>query len=167
MELGWAAHFERERLRYADGEARLPGISEPDGRQRQLTRMGNAAFGAGLALLMAERRAEAADWFALAAARYRESFQDAPPGSWGRPIGALKAQLLAGDRAAAEEAARWTLSTGAAEGDSPIGRYAACLAELVLGDDAASEPRAAGPDWPKAFAARTDRQCGRSRRCRR
>ena len=32
-----------------------------------------------------------------AAERYRESFADAPPGSWGRPIGAIKALLLAGD----------------------------------------------------------------------
>jgi hypothetical protein len=134
----WAAHFERERGRYEDGEARLPGMADPDERQRQLTRMGNAAGGAGLALLMAGRRDEAAGWFARAAERYRESFPDAPPGSWGRPIGAVKACLLAGDREAAEDEARWVLSAGAAKSDSPIGRYAACLALLVLGDDAAA-----------------------------
>ena len=39
-------------MRYRDGEARLPGADEPDPRQKQLTRMGNAAGGAGLALLM-------------------------------------------------------------------------------------------------------------------
>src|SRR5437763_4566295 len=93
----WAAHFERERSRYEDGDARLPGLGEPDDRQRQLTRMRNAAAGAGLALLMAGRRDEAAEWFARAAERYRESFPDAPPGSWGRPIGAIKARLLADD----------------------------------------------------------------------
>jgi hypothetical protein len=75
-------------------------------------------------------------WFARAAARYRESYADAPPGSWGRPIGAVKAHLLADNRPAAEDAARWTLSTGAASSESPIGRYAVCLAALVLGDDA-------------------------------
>ncbi len=69
-------------------------------------------------------------------ARYRESFADAPPGSWGRPIGAVKALVLAGDWPGAEEAAAWTLETGAAESDSPIGHYAAALALLVLGRDA-------------------------------
>src|SRR5205085_11092771 len=75
----------------------------------------------------------AAEWFARAAQRYRESFADAPPGSWGRPIGAIKARLLAGDWAGAEEDARWALEAGAAETESPIGRYAACLALLVPG----------------------------------
>jgi len=138
MESDWARHFERERGRYEDGVARLPGTGDPDERQRQLTRIGNAAGGAGLALLMAGRRDEAADWFARAAERYRESFADAPPGSWGRPIGAVKARLLAGDSGAAENEASWALSAGAATSDSQIGRYAACLAMLVLGDDAAA-----------------------------
>ena len=59
--------------------------------------------------------------------------QDAPPGSWGRPIGALKALVMAGDWDGAEDAARWALDAGAAGADSPIGLYAAALAELVLG----------------------------------
>src|SRR5579859_5402368 len=138
MESGWARHFERERGRYEDGETRLPGIADRDERQRQLTRMGNAAGGAGLALLMAGRRDEAGEWFARAAGRYRESFPDAPAGSWGRPIGAVKARLLAGDEGGAEDDARWTLAADAAASDSPIGRYAACLALLVLGDDRAA-----------------------------
>ena len=123
----------RETARYEDGEARLP--DEPDERQRQLTRMGNAAGGAGLSLLMLGRGDEAAEWLSRAAVRYRESYADAPPGSWGRPIGAIKARILAGDSAGAEESARWALAEGAAEAESPIGRYAACLAELVVGHD--------------------------------
>ena len=63
--------------RYADGEARLP--EDPDARQRQLTRMGNAAGGAGLALLMAGRGDEASEWLHRAAERYRESIDGAPP----------------------------------------------------------------------------------------
>jgi hypothetical protein len=129
----WAAVVDREAERYRDGEARLP--DEPDARQRQLTRMGNAAYGAGLAELMAGRGEEARTWLDRAARRYRESFADAPPGSWGRPIGALKARLLAGDAAGAEDEARWTLEAGAADAESPIGRYAACLALLTLGRD--------------------------------
>jgi hypothetical protein len=132
----WVAHVEREQRRYADGEARLPDAGDSNARQRQLTRLGNAAGGAGLALLMQGRRGEAAEWFGRAAARYRESFADAPPDSWGRPLGAMKALVLAGDRPGAEDAARWALDAGAAEAPTPIGQYAAALALLLLGEDA-------------------------------
>jgi tetratricopeptide (TPR) repeat protein len=131
----WRAHFEREQRRYRDGEERLPEADDPDARQRQLTRLGNAAGGAGLALLMQGRAEEAGEWFARAAARYRESFADAPPESWGRPIGAIKSLLLARDWTGAEDAAGWALELGAAEAPSPIGRYAAALALLVLNRD--------------------------------
>ena len=97
-EQDWEAHFERERValpRRRGAAAR--GDEDADARQRQLTRLGNAAGGAGLALLMQARPDEAAEWFHRAAARYRESFADAPPDSWGRPIGAIKALVLAGD----------------------------------------------------------------------
>jgi hypothetical protein len=134
----WQPHLERQETRYRDGEARLP--DDPDERQRQLTRIGNAAGGAGLAQLMAGRVEEAARWFDLAARRYRESYDLAPPGSWGRPIGALKSRILAGDWAGAEEEARWALAEGAAEADSPIGRYAGALALLTLGRDEDARP---------------------------
>jgi hypothetical protein len=138
----WEQHVERELQRYRDGDTRLPGQTDADARQRQLTRMGNAAAGAALALLMAGRRADAADWFARAAERYRESFADAPPGSWGRPIGMIKSRVLAGDWRGAGQDARFTLEHGAAEAESSIGRYAACLALLVLGRDAEARPLA-------------------------
>ena len=116
--------------RYADGERRLPDGG--DERQRQLTRMGNAAGAAGLAALMAG--ADGREWFARAAERYRESWDGAPPGSWGRPIGAIKARILSDDWDGAAADACWALDAGAAESDSPIGRYAAALAFLVLGE---------------------------------
>jgi hypothetical protein len=131
----WQAHVEREEARYRDGESRLPDAADADSRQRQLTRLANAAAGAGLALLMDGRREEAAACLVRAAERYRESFADAPAGSWGRPIAAMKARLLAGDRDGALSDARWALEARAAEADSSIGRYAAALALLVLGDD--------------------------------
>jgi tetratricopeptide (TPR) repeat protein len=140
--MAWEEHFERERARYEDGKRRLPEAEGDDARQRQLTRLGNAAGGAGLALLMLGRRDEAAEWFDRAARRYRESYEEAPPGSWGRPIGALKARILAGDWPGAEEEARWALEEGAAESDSPIGRYAATLALLTLGQDEHARPLA-------------------------
>lgn len=131
----WAAHARREQERYRDGESRLPDVEDHDTRQRQLTRMGNAAAGAGLAELMVGNTGAAREWFARAVERYRESWDDAPPGSWGRPIGMLKADLLAGDWDGAARDAEWTLGVGAAGAESPIGRYAACLALLVLGRD--------------------------------
>lgn len=131
----WAEHARREDSRYRDGEARLPEEEDQDARQRQLTRMGNAASGAGLARLMGGDTEEARQWFATAVERYRESYELAPPGSWGRPIAILKARILAGDWDGAESDARWTLEQGAADVESPIGRYAATLALLVLGHD--------------------------------
>ena len=128
--MDWAATFEREAERYRDGEARLGDGT--DERQRQLTRMGNAAWGAALCRLM--QGEDAGEWLARAADRWRESYADAPARSWGRPIGAVKARVLAGDWDGAEDAARWALGEGAAASESPIGRYAAALACAVLGD---------------------------------
>jgi tetratricopeptide (TPR) repeat protein len=150
----WHEHLAREEERYREGASRLPEIDDRDQRQRQLTRLGNAAGGAGLALLMLGRLDDAAAWFDRAASRYRQSFADAPPASWGRPIGAIKARLLAGDHAGAEEEARWALDEGAAESESPIGRYAACLGLLVLGRDTEARVLADGlrtnDDFPSA-----------------
>jgi len=126
----WNALHERARERYEDGARRLP--EEPDARQKQLTRMGNAAGAAGLTALMAGR--DGSEWFARAAERYRESWEHAPPESWGRPIGAIKSCILAGDWDGAAADARWALDAGAGESASPIGRYAAALASIVLGD---------------------------------
>jgi tetratricopeptide (TPR) repeat protein len=134
----WAARASAAAARYGDGRERLP--DDPDQRQRQLTRMGNAAYAAGLALLMLGRRDKAAEWFDRAARHYHESYEHAPPGSWGRPIGALKARILAGDWSGAEDEARWALDERAADSDSPIGRYAAALALLTLGRDQEARP---------------------------
>jgi hypothetical protein len=134
----WEERAARATERFEDGAARLP--DDPDERQRQLTRMGNAAWAAGLSLLMLGRRDESHAWLRRAADTYRRSWPDAPPGSWGRPIGAMKSRLIAGDLEGARNDARWALDEGAAHSESPIGRYAAALAHLVLGeDDAASE----------------------------
>ena len=98
--------------------------------ERSLVRKGNVAYAAALGLLMAGDP-EAPEWFHRAAGCWRESWQGGE--SWGRPIGALKASLLAGDEAAVEEHARWTIELGAEGVESPIGRYAAALALLALG----------------------------------
>ena len=152
----WAEHARREDARYRDGEARLPEAEDQDSRQRQLTRMGNAAAGVGLARLMAGDTEGGREWFARAVERYRESYELAPPGSWGRPIAILKARILAGDWDGAESDARWTLEQGAGDAESPIGRYAATLALLVLGRDQEARALADGlrtrDDFPAPVA---------------
>jgi len=144
----WSDRAAAAEARYGSGETR-----ELD--QRQLTQLGNVAWAAGLCLLMDGRRDEAAAWLRRAAERYRESWDaGAPPGSWGRPIAAMKALLLAGDDPS--EAARWTLDAGAGESASAIGTYAAVLAFLVLGRDVdariAAERLVEREDFPRDVA---------------
>jgi hypothetical protein len=144
----WAERAEAASERYRSGETR-------DLDQRQLTQLGNAAWAAGLSLLMDGRRDEAAEWLRRAAGRYRESWAaGAPPDSWGRPIAAMKALLLAGDDAS--DAARWALDAGAADAESPIGRYAGSLALLVLGQNVEAQALGATlrarDDFPQAVA---------------
>lgn len=134
----WAWHLWRELRRVRDGEGRLAGADGPRvarRREQQLMRVGSAAWGVGLTLLMLGREGEARSWLHRSATCYRRCLAEAEPGSWGRSIGALKARLIAGDRAGARREAEWTLDLGADDAASPIGRYAACLAFLTLGDD--------------------------------
>jgi hypothetical protein len=151
----WEERTERAVERYEDGAARIP--DDPDERQRQLTRMGNTAWAAGLSLLMSGREDEGRAWLLRAADRYRESWASAPPASWGRPIGALKARLVAGDLDGAIEDATWALDAGAAGSDSPIGRYAGALAlEVLSRDDEARDVAASLRDddgFPEQVAA--------------
>jgi hypothetical protein len=127
VRVDWRERYERAAERYAAGETR-----EPD--ERQLVQLANSAWAAGLSLLMAGDRDGAGEWLRRSADRYRESW-DAGEGTdaWGRPIGAMKALLIAGEDAS--DAAGWALDAGAADADSPIGRYAGALALLVLGRD--------------------------------
>jgi hypothetical protein len=130
--MDWRERYERAATRYAAGEMR-------DLDERQLVQLANSAWAAGLSLLMDGDRDEAGLWLRRSAERYRESWDaGGTPDAWGRPLGAMKALLIAGDDAA--DAARWTLETclGVRHLDlslSPIGRYAGVLALLVLGRD--------------------------------
>jgi hypothetical protein len=146
--INWDQLLEREQSRYEDGMRRL----DPT----QLVRLGNAAYGAGLVLLMTGRREEAGEWLGRAAERWCESWEHATPTSWGRPIGAVKATLIAGRDDAAAAYAEWALGLGCAEAESPIGQYGAALALLVLGRDTEAAPLAAGlggrDDFPPAVA---------------
>jgi hypothetical protein len=138
----WRERYERAAARYAAGETR-----EAD--ERQLVQLANSAWAAGLSLLMAGDREGATQWLRRSAARYRASWS---PNAWGRPIAAMKALLIAGDEA--DEAAGWALEAGAAEAESPIGRYAGVLALLVLERDAEAGELAAtlGDGFPSDVA---------------
>ena len=156
--MDWRERYERAAARYAAGETR-----ELD--ERQLVQLANSAWAAGLCLLMAGDPEEAAEWLRRSAARYRESWDvGGAAAAWGRPLGAMKALLIAGDDACG--AARWTLEAGAADAESPIGRYAGVLALLVLGRDeeAAALATTLGdgfrPDVAAALVALADRDAG-------
>lgn len=124
--MSWGATAAEKARRYADAAPRVDD-------ERSLVRQGNVAYAAGLAFLM-DGDPSAGEWFRRAAADWRSSWDAGEAtASWGRPIGALKAALLGGDEAATEELARWTLELGTATAESPIGRYAGCLALLALG----------------------------------
>jgi hypothetical protein len=66
---------------------------------------------------------------------YRESWEVAPPGGYGRLVGMLKAAILCRD---ADGAAHYTLAALAFGTESPTAAYALALACLATGDDAAA-----------------------------
>jgi tetratricopeptide (TPR) repeat protein len=148
----WRERYERAAARYAAGETR-----DPD--ERQLVQLANSAWAAGLSLLMAGEREGASQWLQKAAERYRESWEaGSATEAWGRPIGAMKALLIAGEDAT--DTAEWSLETclGVRHLDmsvSPIARYAAALALLVLERDEEAGVVAAmlGEGFPDDVAA--------------
>ena len=93
--MDWDERADAAIARYRGGEARGPRPAPAHAARR--TRRGRR----GSACSPRGRSDDAAVWLHCAAERYRESWPDAPPDSWGRPIGAMKALLLAGDDASA------------------------------------------------------------------
>ncbi len=104
--------------------------------------------------LLAGDRDAAGEAFAAAAGLYRESWEAAPPGRFGRLIGMLKAAVLAGR---AEEAARYAQAALPSPGDpaweSPTSANARALTALISGDDDAAATWASRMrEGPPAFA---------------
>src|SRR5688572_8388955 len=97
-----------------------------DGEAQRLLLGGDAASGAA-------RMREAA-------ARYRASWELAPPRSYGRLVGMLKAAVIAGDAAEPAAYAREAVP----EADSPPSSYVRAIAALVEGDDEAAAEFADG-----------------------
>jgi hypothetical protein len=113
-----------------------------------------AADGAAQRCLMAGDRAGAEPHLRIAEQRYRESWEAAPPGGYGRLVGMLKAAILRGD---ATEAADYALGALAFGTESPTAAYALALACLAAGDDvagaAAADQMAAGGEAFERTAA--------------
>jgi tetratricopeptide (TPR) repeat protein len=133
--LAWALaqHEERASRPTADGE-------RPDFHGAAIA---GASWAAGLAALMLGRGEQAAGCLRRAADEYRASWATAPPGSWGRPLAALRCRLIAGDGAGAHDDARSALSAGAAAAEGLVAAYCAALALLALGRDDEARERAA------------------------
>jgi len=85
--------------------------------------------------------ARAGSLFRAAAERYRASWEAAPPRSFGRLVGLLKASILAGDGGHDAAYVRRALGESC---DSPPACYALALAALAQGDDEAALPAIAG-----------------------
>ncbi|MCW2996555.1 MAG: family finger-like protein [Conexibacter sp.] len=106
-----------------------------------------------LALLASD--AAAPEAMREAARLYRASWQVAPPASYGRLIGALKAAIIAGD---AHEDAAWVAGQIPQDATSAPASYATAIAALVQGDDdaaraAATRMREGSPAFVRAAAA--------------
>jgi len=101
----WREWYERAAARYSRLEATAakppsPGQGSPltaagagetrELGERRLVQLANAAWAAGLSLLMAGDREGAVEWLRRSAERYRASWDaGASRDAWGRPIGAM------------------------------------------------------------------------------
>jgi hypothetical protein len=109
-------------------------VNDPREAQALLTEA-LAREGDAQRLLMAGDPA-AAEVMQEVARLYRHSWEVAPPRSFGRLVGMLKAAILAGDAGDASEAADYVRGEIPGDGDSPASSYAVALAALIQGDDA-------------------------------
>jgi hypothetical protein len=82
---------------------------------------------------------------------YRQSWEAAPPRSYGRLVGMLKSSVLAGGGASEAEYARGVLAdAGRAGSQSATASYVQALAALILGHDAEAQA------WALAMSAGAD-----------
>jgi hypothetical protein len=98
------------------------------------------ADGDGLRALLDGDEATGRERLSDAVAHYRASWELAPPRSFGRLIGMLKAAVIAGDASEAAAYARVAVP----EADSPPSSYVRAVAALVEGDGEAAAGFAAG-----------------------
>ncbi len=113
-----------------------------DGEHRELMIAAIATEGEAHAALLAGDGDTARAGYAKAAEQYLASWKLAPPKSYGRLVGLVKAGVLAGQAEPAAAEIRAALDGDADAAGSPVASYALAVAQLILGDDAAVSPLA-------------------------
>ncbi|MDX6690183.1 MAG: hypothetical protein QOG15_1640 [Solirubrobacteraceae bacterium] len=101
-----------------------------------------AAEGEAHAALLAHDRDAARAAYLRAADNYRASWALAPPKSYGRLVGLLKASVLAGEAPAAAAEVRGELADDPGAAGSPVASYVLAVAAIIEGDDDAVAPLA-------------------------
>jgi len=127
----------------------------PEGAHLDLLLEAIATEGRAQRALLAGQEAAGADALREATRLYRASWEAAPPASFGRLIGMLKAAVIAGDARAEAAYARAQIPEDA---DSPPASYARAIVALIEGDDdaaraAAEGMRAGAPSFGRAADA--------------
>jgi hypothetical protein len=113
-------------------------MSMPAGEHRDAMAEAIALEGEAHQALLAGDDATAGERLRAAAERYRASWELAPPRSFGRLIGMLKALVIAGDDEAARAAAAYVREQVGEDDASPPAWYALGIAALVERDDASA-----------------------------
>ena len=101
-----------------------------------------ATEGEAHAALLAGDTEAARAGYARAAQQYRKSWELAPPKSYGRLVGLVKAAVLSGEARPAADYVRATLDGDEDALGSPVASYARAVAVLLVGDDEAVAPLA-------------------------
>ncbi|MEA2383500.1 MAG: hypothetical protein QOH72_3471, partial [Solirubrobacteraceae bacterium] len=114
-----------------------------EGEHRDLMLAAIAAEGRAHAALLAGAHETARTAYAEAVEGYRASWALAPPRSYGRLVGLLKAAVLGGCAAPVAEEVRAALDSDPDAAGSPVACYVLAVAALVVGDDDAVAPLAA------------------------
>jgi hypothetical protein len=113
-----------------------------DGEHRDLMLMAISAEGRAHAALLAGSRASAQAAYFEAVENYRASWRLAPPRSYGRLVGLLKAAVLGGAAQPAAREVREALRDDPDAEGSPVAAYVLAVAALIVGDDEGVAPRA-------------------------
>ena len=113
-----------------------------DGEHRDLMIAAIAAEGEAHAALLAGDSEAAAAAYARAVEGYRASWALAPPKSYGRLVGLLKAAVIGGGAGPAADEVRAALDGDPDAAGSPVASYVLAVAALIAGDDDAVAPLA-------------------------
>jgi len=113
-----------------------------EGEHRDLMLAAIATEGEAHAALLAGDSEAAHAGYARAVEQYRGSWELAPPKSYGRLVGLVKAAVLAGRAQPAADYVRTALDGDADATGSPVASYARAVASLIAGDDEAVAPLA-------------------------